>query len=135
MADTLAFLYIEDDEMSRQIMSFYMAEVLGYKQITVWEDSAALCERLDQLATVPNVVFLDIHLTPLNGFEILKELRRRAEYKTVPIIALTASVMNEEIRMLKQAGFNGAIAKPINMDTFPDVLTHILNGESVWRVF
>jgi two-component system sensor histidine kinase TorS len=51
-----------------------------------------------------------------------------------PIVALTASVMNEEVEQLKDAGFNGVIPKPIDMDGFPDLIEAILDGKDVWRV-
>jgi hypothetical protein len=42
--------------------------------------------------------------------------------------------MNEEVKKLKDVGFNGAIAKPLNYDTFPAALRHILNNEEVWYI-
>ena len=50
----------------------------------------------------------------------------------MPIIALTASVMREEVRKLMSAGFNGCLAKPIDLATFPDTLRRIMAGEAVW---
>ncbi|MCS7071598.1 MAG: response regulator, partial [Anaerolinea sp.] len=82
----------------------------------------------------PTVIFLDIHVKPLNGFEMLALLRAQEWCAHVPIIALTASVMNEEVRKLEAAGFDGCLSKPIDMDTFPDVLRQILAGERIWRI-
>jgi two-component system cell cycle response regulator DivK len=42
--------------------------------------------------------------------------------------------MNEEVKVLREAGFDGVIAKPIDYDTFPNVLHRILNGEQVWHI-
>jgi hypothetical protein len=49
-------------------------------------------------------------------------------------VALTASVMNEEVHKLREAGFHSVIAKPIDVDTFPDLLHRIVGGETVWRI-
>jgi two-component system, cell cycle response regulator DivK len=49
-------------------------------------------------------------------------------------VALTASVMNEEIQHLRQAGFNGCLAKPIDMEQFPNQVDRILNGDSIWYI-
>jgi DNA-binding NarL/FixJ family response regulator len=51
----------------------------------------------------------------------------------VAVVALTASVMYEEVRRLRDAGFDGVIAKPINFDTFPAALDRILSGGQVWN--
>ena len=90
--------------------------------------------RVDALNPMPTLVFLDIHMEPHNGFEMLAMLRQLPKYDTVPVVAMTASVMNEEIEQLRTAGFNGCIGKPIDIDTFPDAIQRILNGEVLWRI-
>ena len=42
--------------------------------------------------------------------------------------------MNEEVKKLKDAGFDGVIAKPLDADVFPKTLQRILSGEQVWHV-
>ena len=61
-------------------------------------------------------------------------LRADPNYSGAIVIALTASVMNEEIELLQQSGFDGAIGKPIDVDVFPDLIQRILDGEKVWHV-
>jgi two-component system cell cycle response regulator DivK len=102
--------------------------------VLIFEDSANFEERLDSVGSKPDVVFLDIHIEPVDGFEMLRLIRRSETYQSTKVIALTASVMNEEVKMLKEAGFDGVIAKPLDYDTFPNVLHRILKGEQVWHV-
>ena len=127
-------LYIEDDVLSQEVMTLLMVNVLGFKDLTIFEDSANLEERLAQLPSVPDIFFVDIRMKPLNGFQILEVLRSHSKYQHAQIIALTASVMNEEVQLLRTSGFNGAIAKPIDSDTFPEALKRIMCGEEVWRI-
>lgn len=127
-------LYIEDDLFSREVMTLLMVDVLGFKDLTVFEDSSNLEEKLAQLPSIPDVIFVDIHMEPLDGFQILKILRQNSAFQKSQIIALTASVMNEEVQLLRESGFNGAIAKPIDSDTFPEALKRIMSGEEVWRI-
>ena len=61
-------------------------------------------------------------------------IRGRSEYSAIPVVALTASVMNEEIQMLQDAGFDSAISKPLNMDEFPDLIQRIMTGEHIWYI-
>lgn len=134
MTQSAVVLYVEDDPLSRQVLSFLLTNVMGCSQPVVWEDSSQFTEKLSQLAPKPDVIFVDIHMGPLNGFEMLKIIRQHHELRTTPVIALTASVMSEEVKVLKEAGFSGAVAKPINMETFPETFGRILKGELVWRV-
>lgn len=129
-----AFLYVEDDPLSRDVLSIFLTKVMGYSQLVVWEDSSSFEEKFKRLSPKPDVIFVDIHMQPLTGFEVLKIIRQHEEFQMTPVIALTASVMSEEVKMLKAAGFNGAVAKPVDLDTFPETLSHILDGEAVWRV-
>jgi CheY-like chemotaxis protein len=129
-----ALLYVEDDVQSCEIMQLLIQEILGLPNLVIFEDSADFMERVTQLIPQPDVILLDIHVHPHDGFSMLNMLRNHPDYHQKPIVALTASVMNEEIQQLQDAGFDGIIAKPINMDTFPETLTRIMNGERIWHV-
>lgn len=133
MSDNPAILYVEDDPGSRDIMKVLLREIMGLSHVTIFEDSTNFVNRIQQLESEPDVVLLDIHVAPSNGFEMLELLRQQIKPET-PIIALTASVMNEEVHTLKTAGFNGVIAKPIDIDIFPDQLARILRGEALWNI-
>ena len=73
-------------------------------------------------------------MKPYDGFELLNMLRRDPELEDSKVVALTASVMSEEVARLKESGFDGAIAKPLNIEAFPDFIAKIINGESVWYI-
>ncbi len=130
----MAVLYVEDDSHSRTMMQMLLSGRMGLQQLVMFEDSADFLPRVDALQPKPNIIFLDIHVKPYNGFDMLEMLRAQSWTQQVPIVALTASVMNEEVQHLKSAGFNGCLAKPINMNTFPDVFKRILDGEMVWNI-
>jgi CheY-like chemotaxis protein len=127
-------LYIEDDPGSRKVMRFLVSRLEGAVQLDIFEDSQDFLERLEALAPPPDAFFLDIHVSPHDGFKMLEMLRAHERYAQKIVIALTASVMNEEINKLKEAGFDGVLAKPLSFHTFPDTLDRILAGEKIWIV-
>lgn len=129
----LTFLYMEDDDLSRKIMRLLL-EASGHTEIYDFEESSDFFEKIASLPQIPDVIFLDIHMNPYDGFEMLEMLRQNERYGSVKIVALTASVMNEEISRLRNAGFDSVIAKPIDQEHFPNLLSRILQGEQVWRV-
>jgi two-component system, cell cycle response regulator len=134
MSSEPVVLYVEDDPSSRKLMSMLLRGRMKLPYVTILEDSTDFLAHVEALDPKPDVVFLDIHVKPYDGFEMLEMLRRFEWAATTPIIALTASVMNEEIQKLGTAGFNGCIAKPIDLDSFPETLECILNGEVLWRI-
>ena len=126
-------LYVEDDMLSREIMQISMA-AMQVGDFTIFEDSTNFLKRIGALSPVPGIILLDIHMDPHNGFEMLDMLRSHDTYDDTRIIALTASVMNQEVQQLKESGFDGAIAKPLDVETFPELFKKIINGEAVWHI-
>lgn len=128
------YLYFEDDAMSRQVMQRMIAVMDHDSAITIYSDSADFDARIDAENPTPIMVFLDVQMGPLDGFEMLARLHEHPAYAGVPIIAMTASVTVNEIDMLREAGFDGLIAKPIRKRIFAELVTRILRGESIWYV-
>jgi CheY-like chemotaxis protein len=130
----LNFLYVEDDPASRNIMSLLLRRVMGYQNVTIFEDSTNFLDRVAALPAVPDIMLLDIHVGPTGGIDLLKLLRTQPAYNQSKIIALTASVTTSEVNDLKKSGFDGLIGKPVKQAAFPRLIDCIAAGESVWMV-
>ncbi len=134
MTHQTAVLYVEDDPSSRRVVRMLLTGRMGIQHVTILEDSVDFLARATTLNPVPDIIFLDIHVKPHNGFEMLGMLRQTPQFADKPIVALTASVMNEEVHQLRTAGFNGCLAKPIDMDVFQELFERMLDGEEIWRI-
>jgi CheY-like chemotaxis protein len=66
----------------------------------------------------PAVVLLDIKMPRMNGLEVLKRLRARSEYSSVPIVMLSASDHESDVRYCREHGANDYVVKPTNLDAF-----------------
>lgn len=134
MANNYVFLYVEDDPTSRIVMEMILKYNFADAGLTMFEDSTDFPNRLQTLPAKPDIIFLDIHMHPFTGFEMLKMIRDHQDYADCTVIALTASVMSEEIEQLEVCGFNGAIAKPLSRDAFPKLIERIIAGDCIWHV-
>jgi CheY-like chemotaxis protein len=134
MTEQPVILYVEDDAGSRKLMRLMLSGRMALPQVTILEDSKDFMDKALALNPRPEIIFLDIHMEPHTGFEMLEMLRQRPEFSESRIVAMTASVMSEEVNQLKSAGFDGCLAKPIDVDTFPETVARIQNGETVWRI-
>ncbi|MBZ0319209.1 MAG: response regulator [Anaerolineae bacterium] len=134
MSENPFILYVEDDPTSREVMEMTLMYRMGCSSFQVFEDSENFISKVKSLPQKPDVIFLDIHMKPYDGFQMLQMLRNEPDYAQAKIIALTASVMNEEVAALETAGFDGTIAKPIDADAFPNLLNRIISGERVWFI-
>jgi two-component system cell cycle response regulator DivK len=79
-----------------------------------------------------DLILLDIHLPEEDGYEVLSRLRQESRFRNTRIVAVTADVSKSNLDRAKSVGFDGFLAKPINVDLFPDQIRRILEGESVW---
>jgi len=127
-------LYVEDDPASRDIMVLVLREIMGCDAYHIFQDSEDFMLRVKALLPQPNIILLDIHVPPHTGFDMLMMLRQDPAYQNIPVAALTASVMNEEVQRLQNAGFNAVFSKPVDIDTFPDHVHQVLRGESLWHI-
>ena len=127
-------VYVEDDENSITVMKMVVERVMGLPKLHVLQSRTDFVEQVRKLGVMPDVFLLDIHMKPYGGIELLSMLRNEPQFKASKVIALTASVTNEEVVLLKHGGFDGAIAKPLNIEAFPGLISKIMNGEQVWYI-
>ena len=127
-------VYVEDDENSIFVMKMVVERVMKLPTLYILESRADFVQQVKGLGVVPDVFLLDIQMKPYDGVELLSMLRKDPQFKCSKVIALTASVTNEEVSLLKSGGFDGAIAKPLNIEVFPDLIARIINGEQVWYI-
>lgn len=134
MSKLYSLLYVEDDIGSRKVMQGLVELLTPPVVLTTFENSDNFLDRVITVEPEPDLFLLDIHVKPLNGFEMLGLLRQHERYQGKMVVALTASVMNEEITRLKEAGFDGMLAKPLKFKEFPDLIERILHGEHLWTL-
>jgi CheY-like chemotaxis protein len=127
-------VYVEDDENSILVMKMVVERVMKLPTLYVLHSRADFVQQVKGLGVVPDVFLLDIQMKPYDGVDLLSMLRKDPQFKCSKVIAITASVTNEEVSLLKSGGFDGAIAKPLNIEAFPDLIARIIKGEQVWYI-
>jgi CheY-like chemotaxis protein len=78
------------------------------------------------LATMPDLVLLDIHMPGRDGFAVCAALRADARLATAPIVAMTAGLMRGERERAVSAGFTEFLAKPISVRTLREFVAGAL---------
>src|SRR5262249_36575408 len=75
---------------------------------------------------LPDLIILDLHMPGLDGFGVVRELRRDERFASTPVVALTASAMQGDRERALSAGFTGYIAKPIHLSVLRSEVERLL---------
>ncbi|MDL2268195.1 response regulator, partial [Desulfovibrio sp. OttesenSCG-928-G15] len=115
-------LLVEDNIINQQVAE----EILTHEgaQVTCAENGQ---EALDILLARPggfHIVLMDVQMPVMDGYAATQRLRMHSEFKTLPVIAMTAHAMSGEKDACVAAGMNDHIAKPIEVDRLFEVLLH-----------
>ncbi len=119
-------LYIEDNPDNRLLVRrILMAE--GYEMLEA-EDGVTGIELAVQ--EQPDLVLMDMNLPELDGYELTQRMREQPRLKDIPIIAMTANVMHGDREKTIEAGCDGYIPKPIDVDALPSQIMKFLKAKS-----
>jgi two-component system, cell cycle response regulator DivK len=117
-------LIVEDNEKNLKLVRDVL-QVKGYETL-----EAGTAEKGLRLARerAPGLILMDIQLPGMSGIEALKALRAEPATAAIPVVAITASVMQQDRQQIMRAGFNSFIEKPINLRGLLDTVQQALEG-------
>jgi CheY-like chemotaxis protein len=111
-------LVVDDHRDAARILSLLL-DTLGHEVRTASSGEQAL----DEAAQFePDVIFLDIGLPRLNGYDVARQLRARPGSKRPTLVALTGWGHEDDRKQAMAAGFDHHLVKPVNVSTLRDLL-------------
>lgn len=116
-------LVADDKATSRELVRTVL-EKCGY---TVFEAGDGLEALRVARESEPDLIILDLHMPQLDGFGVIRELRRDAQFAATPVMALTASAMQGDRERALAAGFTGYISKPIPLSMLRSEVERLLH--------
>jgi CheY-like chemotaxis protein len=115
-------LVVEDDPLILNLIVILL-EREGYDLVT----AGSAEEGMDLAAARrPDLVLMDVALPGLDGLSATRKLKTREDTRSIPIIALTAQAMKEDVEKAAQAGCDGFITKPISTRPFLQEISRFL---------
>ena len=110
-------LVVEDQPLNREIVAALLGEV-GITPVMTSNGQEAI-DLLGEIGPrAVDLVLMDIQMPLLDGLSATRELRRRAGFEALPIIAMTAHTMEHEKDICAAAGMNDFIGKPLDSHLF-----------------
>lgn len=123
----LKILVVDDNEINRKVLNGLL-EPTGH-DIRMAEDGEQAIEKA--LARKFDVILMDVNLPGKSGIEATQEIRAHSEQDkaNVPIISMTANVLQEDIDKCLVAGMDAYLAKPIDPSRLQEILSKVTTGE------
>jgi signal transduction histidine kinase len=104
-------LYIEDDPVNLLLVQELLALRPGLHLHTAVDGRSGVAAAR---SLHPSLIFIDLHLPDLDGYEVLRRIRADPALRGIPMVAVSANVLPEQVAKTRQAGFHDFWSKPIN---------------------
>ncbi len=116
-------LLVEDNKLNQKLAGAMLSK-LGC-DYSIAENGQEALDALDADSNF-SLIFMDIQMPVMDGYEASTEIRKIPRYKEIPIIAMTANVMPEDQAKCKANGINAHLPKPITLKSMSDILHRYL---------
>lgn len=126
MAEKNIILYVEDNSDNRNLIRRVL-ESEGYAMAEAGNAEDAM-QKIQSVR--PNLILMDINMPDMDGYALTARIKATPGFATVPIVAVTANVMRGDREKSLEAGCDGYIQKPIDIDILTQQIERFLARQS-----
>ena len=118
-------LYIEDNPANTRLMQDIFSEFLSYELICAdnAETGIEMCKKY-----LPNLILMDINMKGMNGYQALEIIKNDPDISVIPVLAISADALPEQIEEGLAKGFSEYISKPFNVGDLIETIKRHLDG-------
>jgi two-component system sensor histidine kinase/response regulator len=116
-------LLVEDNEINQEVAEYILMHAGATVEVATNGERAVDLLRTEHERF--DVVLMDVQMPVMNGYDATKAIRRNGQH-TLPVIAMTANVLDDDRRRAAEAGMNAHVAKPIDVEELITVLTRLV---------
>lgn len=122
MTSVATIMYVEDNQDNRILIR----RVLQAEGFNVLEASDANHALSMISSAIPDLILMDINMPDIDGYTLTSQIKSMPGMVDIPIIAVTANVMRGDREKTLEAGCDGYIQKPIDVDSLPSQIRRYL---------
>ena len=129
-------LFVEDNDVDAYIMTMAMEECLPSLRLSRFSDGDQAVQFFQNLLDqpMPDLVFLDVNMPRLDGFDMLQFMRAYPPTNAIPVVVFTCSANAQDRKKALELGANDFITKPFSFELVMQVLTDVcLKHLGRWR--
>jgi len=126
--ENFRILLTDDDPDDREFFADAITDIRLNFPVEFCINGKELLDRLnDKNLIIPDIIFLDLNMPVMSGFESLKQIRAHAKFKNIPIIAVYSTSSTEEgIMNTFGLGANAYIVKPTDFNDLKKLLKKVI---------
>jgi CheY-like chemotaxis protein len=131
MSSPMPILLVEDNEADAELaLRAFRRRKISNPVYVVRDGEEALdyVERrgaFAENAPVPSVILLDLRIPKVDGLEVLRHLKQHPIYRNIPVVVLTTSAEDRDVRRSYELGAASYIVKPVEFEKFQEVVERI----------
>ena len=121
-------LLTDDDEDDRSLFADAIADLDLHYPVEFCRNGMELISRLNNKSiATPDIIFLDLNMPVLSGFETLQQIRNEAKFKDIPVIAIYSTSATEDgIKNTFGLGANAYVVKPIDFNDLKKLIKNVI---------
>jgi two-component system, response regulator len=125
-SEALEVLLVEDNPADEELTLHVLQKNNLANRIHVVRDGAEALEFLfGNSGNVPRLILMDLKLPLLSGLEVLGRIKADARTKTIPVVVLTSSREDTDLRACYELGVNSYIVKPVDFIQFTECVRQL----------
>ena len=117
-------LIVEDDQVSQKMVRDAL-QAGGYETAEAESGEAALQKVAED---TPDLILMDIRLPGIDGLETTRRLKADPQTAAIPVVAVTAHAMPEDEAMIREAGCEAYMPKPLRFSLLMALVKNVLTG-------
>jgi CheY-like chemotaxis protein len=130
---TVEILLVEDNPNDIELTLYALKKYHVAERVDVVRDGVEALDYLfcqgpythRRVEDVPQLILLDLKLPKMDGLEVLRQIKANARTQSIPVIALTSSREDADVRESYRLGINSYIVKPIDFDHFTEAVRRL----------
>lgn len=113
---------VDDTADYRFLVEAIFKRYLPAYSLRLFVNGQAFLDALPQLIEKPTLVLLDQHMPQLSGYQTLMVLKQQTDYRSIPVVMMSADASHSEISSFYQAGATSYLPKPMDFNELKDTL-------------
>ncbi|MBP7564342.1 MAG: response regulator [Candidatus Cloacimonetes bacterium] len=128
MLNNKSIILIEDDQVDIMAIKRYLKELEITNTLFIFQNGEEFLEFSEQNSHIPvGIILLDLNTPKLNGFEFLDKVKLNQSLNHIPVVVVTTSVEDNDVKQAYRLGAKGYIHKAVDNDDFARALEITFN--------